>query len=79
MLYLYQIFVFLLGHLHFFLHLLFKFMEKLFKKHPIPKAYDERMYLNVGEASGPFGVVIQRDVYVAQGPILGKQVAEIVG
>ena len=35
MLYLYQIFIFLLGHLHFFLHFFFSFMENLFKKHPI--------------------------------------------
>ena len=32
---LYQIFIFLLGHLHFFLHFFFTFMENLFKKHPI--------------------------------------------
>ena len=32
---LYQIFIFLLGHLHFFLHIFFAFMENLFKKHPI--------------------------------------------
>ena len=30
------IFVFLLGHLHFFLHFFFAFMENLFKKHPLP-------------------------------------------
>ena len=30
-----QIFIFLLGHLHFFLHFFFSFMENLFKKHPI--------------------------------------------
>ena len=35
LLYLYQIFIFLLGHLHFFLHFLFMSMENLFKKHPI--------------------------------------------
>ena len=35
MLYLYQIFIFLLGHLHFFLHFFFTFMENLFKKRPI--------------------------------------------
>ena len=35
LLYLYQIFIFLLGHLHFFLHFLFTFVENLFKKHPI--------------------------------------------
>ena len=35
LLYLYQIFIFLLGHLHFFLHLFFSFMENFFKKHPI--------------------------------------------
>jgi len=34
---LHQIFIFLLGHLHFFLHFFFTFMENLFKKHPIPK------------------------------------------
>jgi len=32
---LYQIFIFLLGHLHFFLDFFFTFMENLFKKHPI--------------------------------------------
>ena len=32
---LYQIFIFPLGHLHFFLHFFFMFMENLFKKHPI--------------------------------------------
>ena len=32
---LYQIFIFLLGHLHFFLHFLFTFMENHFKNHPI--------------------------------------------
>ena len=32
----YQIFIFLLGHLHFFFHFFFKFLENLFKKHPIP-------------------------------------------
>ena len=31
---LYQIFIFLLGHRHFFLHFFFAFMENLFKKHP---------------------------------------------
>ena len=36
MLYLYQILIFLLGHLHYFLHFFFAFMENLFKKHPIP-------------------------------------------
>ena len=38
---LYQIFIFLLGHLHSFLHFFFSFMENLFKKHPIlvPKFY----------------------------------------
>ena len=30
-----SIFIFLLGHLHFFLHFSFTFMENLFKKHPI--------------------------------------------
>ena len=34
-LYLNQIFIFLLGHLLFFLHFFFTFMENLFKKHPI--------------------------------------------
>ena len=37
LLYLYQIFIFLLGHLHFFLHFFFLFMKNLFKKHPISK------------------------------------------
>ena len=32
---LYQIFIFLLGHFHFFLPIFFTFMENLFKKHPI--------------------------------------------
>ena len=32
----YQIFIFLLGHLHFFLHFFLPFMENLLKKHPIP-------------------------------------------
>ena len=32
---LYQIFIFLLGHLHFFLRFFLTFMENLFKKHPI--------------------------------------------
>ena len=36
---LYQIFIFLLGHLHFFLHFFFTFMENLFKKHPISSFY----------------------------------------
>ena len=36
LLYLYEIFIFLLGHLHFFLHFFLSFMENLFKKHPIP-------------------------------------------
>ena len=31
----YQIFIFLLGHLQFFSHFSFTFMENLFKKHPI--------------------------------------------
>ena len=35
LLYLCQIFIFLLGHLQFFLHFFFTFMENLFKKHPI--------------------------------------------
>ena len=35
LLYLYQILMFLLGHLHFFWHYFFTFMENLFKKHPI--------------------------------------------
>ena len=35
LLYLYQIFIFLLGHLPFFLHFFFTFMESLFKKQPI--------------------------------------------
>ena len=33
--YLYQTFIFLQGHLHFFWHFFFLFMENLFKKHPI--------------------------------------------
>ena len=33
--YLYQIFIFLLGHFPFFLHFFFVFMENLFKIHPI--------------------------------------------
>ena len=33
--YLYQIYIFLLGHLHIFLPFFFAFMENLFKKHPI--------------------------------------------
>ena len=36
LLYLYQIFIFLLSHLQFFLHFFFTLMENLFKKHPIP-------------------------------------------
>ena len=36
MLYLYQSFIFLLGHLHFFLYFFFTFTENLFKKHPLP-------------------------------------------
>ena len=36
LLYFYQISIFLLGCLHFFLHFFFKFMENLFKKHPVP-------------------------------------------
>ena len=35
MLYLYQSIIFLLGHLHFFLHFFFTFMENPIKKHPI--------------------------------------------
>ena len=35
MLYLHQSFIFLLGHLHFFLHFFFAFMENLLKKHLI--------------------------------------------
>ena len=35
LLYLCQIFIFLLGHLHFFLHFFLSLMENLFKKHPI--------------------------------------------
>ena len=35
LLYLHQIFIFLLGHLNFFLHFFFALMENLFKKHPI--------------------------------------------
>ena len=31
----YQIFILLLGHLNFFLHFFFTFMENLLKKHPI--------------------------------------------
>ena len=38
LLYLYQIFIFLLGRLHFFLHFFFSFMENLLKKHPIHPA-----------------------------------------
>ena len=34
MMYLYQSFIFLLGHLHFFSHFSFMFMENLFKKTP---------------------------------------------
>ena len=36
--YLYQICIFLLGHLHVFLHFFFLFVESLFKKHPIPSS-----------------------------------------
>ena len=36
MLYLCQIFILLLGHLHFFVHFFFSFMENLFMEHPIP-------------------------------------------
>ena len=39
LLYLYLIFICLLGHLHFFLHFFFSFMENLFKKHPIPRHF----------------------------------------
>ena len=35
-----QVFIFLLGHLHFFLHFFSTFMENLFKKHPIPQFTD---------------------------------------
>ena len=35
MLCLYKIFIFLLGHLQFFLHFFLTFMENIFKKHPI--------------------------------------------
>ena len=35
LLYLYQIFLFLLSHIHFFLYFFFSFIENLFKKHPI--------------------------------------------
>ena len=35
LLYLHQIFIFLLGHLHFFFHFFCTFMENFFKKHPI--------------------------------------------
>ena len=35
LLYLYQIFIFLLGHLHFLLYFFSTFIENLFKKHPI--------------------------------------------
>ena len=34
LLYLYQIFVFMLGHLHFFLRSFFTYIQNLFKKHP---------------------------------------------
>ena len=36
LLYLYQIFIFLLGHLHFLSPFFFTFMENLFKRRPIP-------------------------------------------
>ena len=35
LLYLYQIFILLLGHLHFFLPFFFMLLENLIKKHPI--------------------------------------------
>ena len=34
-LFMYQVFIFLLGHLHFFVHFFFTFMENLFMDHPI--------------------------------------------
>ena len=47
LLYLYQIFIFLLGHLHFFLHFFFTFMENLFKKHPIFLGATKHLYERV--------------------------------
>ena len=44
LLYLNQIFIFLLGHLHFFLNFLFALIENLFKKHPIPKLCARRAF-----------------------------------
>ena len=49
LLYLYQIFIFLLSHLPFFLHFFFSFMENLFKKHSIPLEKLEKL-----EISGDF-------------------------
>ena len=48
-LYLWQIFIFLLGHLHFFLHFSFSFMVNLFKKHPIyiPLSLFPSFYLSI--------------------------------
>ena len=52
LLYLYQIFIFLLGHLHFF----FSSMENLFKKHPISCLFSRKQVLTwifKGPASPP--------------------------
>ena len=40
--YLYQSFMFLQGHLHYFLHFFLTFMESLFKKHPISELFSLR-------------------------------------
>ena len=42
-LYLCQIFIFLLDHLHFILHFFFTFMENLFKKHPLPSLMHDQV------------------------------------
>ena len=43
---LYQIFIFLLDHLHFFLPFFITFMENLFKKHPILNAFSYGPHCN---------------------------------
>ena len=47
LLYLYQMSIFLLGYLHFFLHFFFTFMENLFKKYPIPNRDPRKMNGNL--------------------------------
>jgi len=55
----YKVFIFLLGHLHFFVHLFFTVMEKLFMNHPISFNLHDVSHLNL--RCRPVDVLVNND------------------